>query len=201
MCLVNCILSCHYVVAFYFILHIINVCCYLSPRAGSLLSDKSCYLFSKNCGLLMIYRAAFCLMVHSGFVHLFISENQEALYLMRKPVLELIGGFWWLRHHAELCGTLFVPGTTSTAILHSASLPFVQLLPWSESHRDSDVVCLFGHSGNDQRGYTCTCTAMDAWGTEGGGGVCRTAPGIALVSAHAASAPADSSLFLVGPLY
>lgn len=137
MCLVNCILSCHYVVAFYFILHIINVCYYLSHRAGcSLLSDKSCYLFSKICWLLMIYRAAFCLMAHSGFVHLFISENQEALYLMRKPVLQVIWGFWWLRHHAELCGTLFVTGTISTAILHSASLPFVQLLPCSESHRD-----------------------------------------------------------------
>lgn len=70
----------------------------------------------------MIYRAAFCLMVRSGFVSLLISENQEGLYLKRKPVLELMRGFWWLRHHAALWNAVFLTGNTSTAILRSATL-------------------------------------------------------------------------------
>lgn len=213
MCLVNCILCCHYVVFHIlkdFILHRINVCWYyLSHRAGcSLLSDKGCYLFCKNCWLLMIYRAAFCLMVRSSFVYLFISENQEALYLMRKPVLELTGGFWWLRQRCvERC---VWTDSTSTAILHSANLCLSCSCCRAANLTGSRMLSVYlvtaGAISAGTPALVPPCTHERQWGRGvcGGGGwkgLRRTAPGTALIPAYAASAPADSSLFLLGPLF
>lgn len=154
----------------------------------------------------MIYRAAFCLMVRSGFVSLLISENQEGLYIKRKPVLELMRGFWWLRHHAALWNAVFLTGNTSTAILHSATPCLSCSCCRAANPTATRILRVYlvtaGAINADTSALVTPCTHV---GAEGGvcvwGGLGRTAPCTALISAHASTSSADSSLFLVGPLY
>lgn len=115
-------------------------------------------------------------------------------------------GFWWLRHHTALWNAVFLTGNTSTAILHSATLCLSCSCCRSANPTATRILRVYlvtaGAINADTSALVTPCTHV---GAEGGvcvqGGLGRTAPCTALVSAHVSTSSADSSLFLVGPLY